>query len=192
VDAVRYWLALLLIVFVPPAFCFWFSIHPFIKFWRRVGARWALAIHYVAALALAGCIFAVRKPILAVDFGTNPVLIALGVPILAAAIVMRRRVAKHLKYRILTGVPELSVDSGGELLTEGLYAKIRHPRYVEILVGVFGYALIANYLAGYLLWLLCLPVVYLITVLEERELVARFGEQYGQYRARVPRFIPKF
>jgi protein-S-isoprenylcysteine O-methyltransferase Ste14 len=34
------------------------------------------------------------------------------------------------------------------------------------------------------------PVTYLLTVVEERELRDRFGEQYTRYAEKVPRIIP--
>ena len=38
---------------------------------------------------------------------------------------------------------------------------------------------------------LCVPTLYLIVLLEERELRDRFGEEYEAYCRRVPRFVPK-
>lgn len=33
----RYWIGVLLVVSMPPAILWWFVVHPFIGFWRRVG-----------------------------------------------------------------------------------------------------------------------------------------------------------
>ena len=52
-------------------------------------------------------------------------------------------------------------------------------------------ALAVNYLAVYLLLILYIPVIYLVVVLEERELRERFGIAYDRYCREVPRFIPR-
>ena len=54
------------------------------------------------------------------------------------------------------------------------------------------YALFCNYLATYLLVPAVAILIYLIVLLEERELRNRFGAEYEAYCARVPRFVPKF
>jgi len=54
------------------------------------------------------------------------------------------------------------------------------------------FALIANNLASYVNWIVGIPSVLVIVRLEERELHDRFGAEYDAYRARVPRFIPRW
>jgi protein-S-isoprenylcysteine O-methyltransferase Ste14 len=99
----------------------------------------------------------------------------------------------HLNIRVLLGLSELAPDRyQSRLITTGLYARLRHPRYVQIALGSLGCALIANYLASYLIFALWLPGIYLIVVLEERELRQRFGEAYRTYCGQVPRFVPRF
>ncbi len=44
-DKVRFYLALLLLAVVPPSVLYWFSIHPFSRFWRRLGVRLTFAIN---------------------------------------------------------------------------------------------------------------------------------------------------
>lgn len=68
---------------------------------------------------------------------------------------------------------------------------MRHPRYVAILLAMIGCALFCNYLALYLLVPICAVVIYVVSLLEERELLAVFGEEYARYMERVPRFIPR-
>ncbi|MCP4899328.1 MAG: isoprenylcysteine carboxylmethyltransferase family protein, partial [bacterium] len=103
--------------------------------------------------------------------------------------IKRRR---HLTTRILAGIPELSRSGEpGVLLTEGIYSRIRHPRYVEVMTGVLAYALFANYIGLYYLTVATLPTLLLIVIIEEHELRQRFGDEYTDYCSRVPRFIPR-
>jgi len=149
-NAVRYYVALLLLSFAPPSFLFWFSIHPFVRFWRRLGLRLALGINYAGLLILAALIFVFCKPLLSVEFGTNPVLIGIAIPLLVVSGAMRKRLSKQLRLGILTGIPELAPEQHGTpLLTEGVYARVRHPRYVQALLAVAAYTLFCNYLATY-------------------------------------------
>jgi protein-S-isoprenylcysteine O-methyltransferase Ste14 len=191
-DAFRHVLTLLMLMFMPGAVLFWFLVHPFIRFWRRLGLRRASAIHYTLLAAFAVGVFLLRKTLLAVDFGTNPVLIAVAVPMLAASIVLRRKISRHLRFSTLGGVPELAPDRHPQpLLTEGIYSRIRHPRYLEVLLLMASLALIANNLASYVNWIIGIPSVLVIVRLEERELRDRFGAEYEAYCARVPRFVPR-
>jgi protein-S-isoprenylcysteine O-methyltransferase Ste14 len=113
--------------------------------------------------------------------------------LLACAIVLRWQMSRQFGIKLLTGLPELAPATYGKrLVTDGIYARMRHPRYVEIAVAFLAYALFSNYLAAYVVFLLSLVWIVLVTRVEEKELLARFGDEYARYCARVPRFIPKF
>ena len=51
--------------------------------------------------------------------------------------------------------------------------------------------LLVNYLGLYILVMSVIPLGYLVLVLEERELVDRFGDAYREYQRDVPRLIPR-
>src|SRR3989304_5251347 len=186
-DAVRYYLALVLLVSGPGAVLFWFPIHPFVAFWRRVGHRWAYLAGSATYAAAGVTAWVSRAPLLSIEFGTRPVAIAAGVVLIVASGVMRRIWHRQLSIKTLFGLPELAPDRHpGKMLTEGAYAWIRHPRYLEVLVGFLGYALFCNYLAAYLVWVFVTAALLLLIPIEERELAARFGSAYEEYRRRVP------
>ena len=88
-----------------------------------------------------------RDTILAIDYGTNYLWMALSVIPFALAVAIYLGHRKYLTLQILVGVPELTGSQEGVLLTEGIYSRIRHPRYVESLLWILGYALFTNYLA---------------------------------------------
>ena len=92
---------------------------------------------------------------------------------------------------VLAGLPELSPDKRpGRLLTDGIYGRIRHPRYVEVLLFTVAYAFFANYVGTYVTAALTVPALCLTVILEERERRDRFGAEFEAYSRRVPRFIP--
>lgn len=75
---------------------------------------------------------------------------------------------------------------------EGPYAFVRHPQYTGIFLAVFG--------EGVVHWptvfsLAAFPVIVaayaLLARKEERQMAARFGDAYLEYRDRVPMFLPQ-
>ena len=186
----RYAITLLLVVAIPAAIGYCLLIHPFARFWRRHGPRTAyLAVLPVITAIMAG-MFLLRDRLLARDLGTNGPLALLGILLLVLSGWLRLKLGKHLTVRILVGVPELSAVPG-EMLSDGLYARIRHPRYAQMTLALLGYALIANYPAAYAAFLCWCAGISLVARLEERELRDRFGDPYRDYCQRVPRFLPR-
>lgn len=191
-DTIRYLLALILVVSLPPLFLYWLLIHPLITFWRAKGVvvTYTVVLTFVA-IGMIG-LFSIRHELLATDFGTSYPLLSLGILFLVLAGAMRLAIQKHLTIKALLGLPEIAPDRYRRaLVTDGIYARVRHPRYVQLLIALAGYALIANHLASYIVVALWLPAIYVIVALEERELLEHFGEIYANYCRRVPRFIPK-
>lgn len=192
-EAFRYYLALLLLLFMPGLYVYWFSIHPFVKFWRKVGPHRTIVLHGVLIAVVATAIFPIRKRLLSVEFGTNWTLVVLAVCIYVFVLVLRVKLGKRLGPKVLLGLPELAPERyGRRLVTEGIYARLRHPRYLQIFLAILSFALVANYLAAYAILLVSIVWILLLVRMEEKELREHFGPAYDAYCARVPRFIPRF
>jgi len=190
-DTARYIVAVVLLVGVAYAIPYWLIVHPFVDFWRRLGLTLAYSLLALTAILLGVGAYLLKDRILVTDFGTSVPLILLAGVLYLVAIVIQLQCRKHLKFRILAGVPELEPSGrGGQLLQQGIYARIRHPRYVSFLFGVSAVALFTNFLAMYVLVVISAAALYLVVLLEEKELRNRFGDEYVQYCERVPRFLP--
>ncbi|HSK77537.1 MAG TPA: methyltransferase [Thermoanaerobaculia bacterium] len=192
VDLVRRWIAVLFVISLPPAILYWFIIHPFIGFWRRAGL-WAtytfLTVFYLGSMA---GLFLLRDRLLLRDLGTRLPLTIAALPLIVVAVVISRKRKKYLTFRILAGMPEIAPGQHGiGLLREGIYSRIRHPRYVEFSLALVGYALFANFEGLYWMTAGILVLLFVIVLMEERELRERFGQEYIDYSAKVPRFIPR-
>ena len=191
-DDLRYWLAVILMVTGPPAIFWWFIVHPFIGFWRRLGK--VLSSVVVLAIILAVCygLYQVRDTLLVRDLGTHRLLWLPAVLLFVISAYFDARAKKHLKLHIMTGMPELDPEgSGVPLLKEGIYASVRHPRYVAVIVGFAAFALFVNYVGVYVFTVLTVPLLWLVVILEERELAERYGREYEEYRHEVPMFVPR-
>ena len=188
-DTARYIIAIVLVCWAPPSFCLWFLVHPFVHFWRRISPVATITILGVLFLVGGGYFVYLRESLLGADLGSDISLIILAILayIISARIYVLRK--KHLTVSIMLGVPEMT--GGGILLTKGIYGRIRHPRYVEVWIGSFAYAAFANYVGAWIVWLALGPVLHLIVLLEERELLHRFGSEYEKYQKCVGRYLPK-
>ena len=191
VDAIRYYVAILVLIGLPAGLLMWLVIHPFANSLRRIGFVRAYVIVAIPIALLVATMVWLRDAILAIDFGTNYFLMALAAVPVALAIAIHLGYRKYLTLPILVGIPELTNNQTGVLLTEGIYARIRHPRYVESILWILGYALFTNYLTLYVAFLLMLPIIHAIVLLEEKELKKRFGSAYEEYCRHVPRYIPR-
>ncbi len=190
-ESARYWLAALTLISMPPAFLYWYLIHPFANAWRKLGRLPAYLIVSTVCLACVYGLWRIRDPLLGADLGFSPWGTAIGALLYLSAVALEIQCRKHLKFYILAGAPELSRDRPGKLLDQGIYAHIRHPRYLSLILGISGATLFVNYTGIYVLLLASVPVLFGLVLIEERELRGRFGEAYVDYSRRVPRFVPR-
>jgi len=192
IDGARRVLAVLVLVSLSPAILYWYLIHPLVGFWRRVGLRITYTVVVGIAVAVGYGLYRVRDALLGTDLGTHWPFLILGLALYAVAAALEVEVRRHLSFRILAGAPELSADpSESRLLRDGIYSRVRHPRYLGIVVGMLAMAVLVHHTGIYLLWAACLPALYLLVVLEERELRDRFGREYEEYCRKVPRLVPR-
>jgi protein-S-isoprenylcysteine O-methyltransferase Ste14 len=183
--------AVLVLASYPPAILLWVAIHPFASFWRKLGPVWTYVLLGIPVAAYMVGVWLVRDALLGTDLGTSVITMILAAMSFAAGALLNHQRRKHLNFVALSGIPELSqAQYPGKLFTDGIYGRIRNPRYVEVNFFTLSYALFANYLGTYLVVLLGVPLIYLVVVLEERELQERFGEAYEEYCRHVPRFLP--
>ncbi len=73
----------------------------------------------------------------------------------------------------------------------GIYKRIRHPQSLgEVWTGHI-IALVFNSTFLFLFSFLWIPIFYYMSVVEERDLILRYGESYVEYRNRVGMYFPK-
>lgn len=183
---------MLTVVVVFPLFLSWLVIHPLASVWRKLGGVAYIFILFFLAGTISGIYksYNVQEDLL--YFGTNAITVWLSVPCIVFSMVMASFYYKHLDLGTLIGLPEITKENyPGSLLNEGVYSKIRHPRYVGVFFFVLGLALFANAPVPYIVTGFLIPLIYVIVLFEEKELKKRFGLEYDIYCRKVPKFFPK-
>jgi protein-S-isoprenylcysteine O-methyltransferase Ste14 len=190
-DKARWFIAVLMVALLPPSVSAWYLIHPFARFWRRFGTVASFSVIYSLLISAAVLLWHFSPALIGSDLGFQPLLLVPAVPAAVVGGYVARKRRKYLNQRILLGAPEISPTDPGKLLTEGIYAKTRNPRYLEFLLFCFVYVAFANYSGAWIVYLLTFPAIHLVVLLEERELRDRFGAEYEEYCRRVPRYLPR-
>ena len=191
-EIVAYYLALVSVAAVPAGLVACFVLHAFALWWRRAGPVAVRAATVTIILAVLGAVFLVREPILRLHFGVKAPLVAAAILLLGVSSYLRVQILRQIPMRAALEPPGTSCQDAGELATGGIYSRVRHPGYMAMSLNVVAAALFTNYLAMYVVALAFVPLICLVALLEERELVLRFGVAYRAYCARVPRFVPRF
>ncbi|MBI4253976.1 MAG: isoprenylcysteine carboxylmethyltransferase family protein [Candidatus Rokubacteria bacterium] len=78
----------------------------------------------------------------------------------------------------------------GALVTDGVYARMRHPQYAGLFLITIGMLIQWPTIVTVATWPLLILVYYRLARREEREAERQFGDGYREYRARVPMFVP--
>lgn len=109
--------------------------------------------------------------------------LALVVAGLGLRLAARRNLRQHFSYA-------LRLRDDHALVTSGIYRRVRHPAYTGDMLFHFGVALLFGSLRGLAILLGLIPCFLYRSAVEERMLIARFGDPYLEYRQRTGRLLP--
>ena len=79
----------------------------------------------------------------------------------------------------------------GKLVTDGSYARVRHPQYSGLFLVTIGMLVQWPTALTLVMWPVLTFAYYRLAMREEREMLAQFSEAYEAYRRRVPAFVPR-
>ncbi len=87
----------------------------------------------------------------------------------------------------------LALRNGHELITHGVYRRVRHPMYAALWVwGIAQAMLLHNWVAGFSQLLSFAPLYFLRVPREERMMLDHFGDEYRTYMRHTGRVFPRW
>ena len=179
--------AIIFSVLVP---LFWIPVHCLTPHFRKLGVL-TYVMPAFTWLPVALVVYAYREQILGFAVDVPWPLRIIGIMTFAAGMLLQLWTLRLLGASGIMGMPEVTDRIKGRLITAGPFSVIRHPTYASHSMMYAGVFLITGVTAVAIITVLDLLVVITIVIpLEDRELIARFGDEYRDYRKRVPAFFP--
>jgi len=173
---------------------FLIEIHYAINFWRRLGV-WTYVVILLEWLPIGYLLYSLQTVILQYEVSLALPLRVFGAVAIAAGVILHAWTAKILGIKATISYTELKLETAEKtksLITSGPFSVVRHPSYwahTSILAGTF---LVTGIVTVGIITLIDLAITYFVTTeLEDQELTERFGEQYREYKKKVPKFFPK-
>lgn len=94
----------------------------------------------------------------------------------------------NIAFKRRGGVPEgKSYINTTKLVNDGIFGVIRHPQYTGGMVIAFSMCLIVQTPLTYILAIIAMITAYMSMAFEDERLIMKFGSQYENYQAEVPR-----
>jgi protein-S-isoprenylcysteine O-methyltransferase Ste14 len=88
------------------------------------------------------------------------------------------------------GKPDRNFENTSVLVRSGIYGYIRHPLYLSVFMLGTGIMLKDAAPIQLLLGTINLVALIITALIEEKEMIARFGDEYRQYMKETKMFIP--
>jgi protein-S-isoprenylcysteine O-methyltransferase Ste14 len=183
------WIAAIVLFLQLPIPLYWFVMHPQVNYWRHRQKAGYITGVLLSWLPVTILMVIFRRELFRADWPPWWEIVA-GFALIVFEAWIFWRVNRDLGVKRLVGQTELS--GGGEIVHRGIYALIRHPRYIGSFIAILGACLLAGTRAMWVAAAVWLVLTRIAIAFEEHELRARFGAAYDEYCRRVPRFVPAF
>lgn len=170
---------------------YWMLVHPHIAFWRARKVRLSMVGPLWIALWLIGA--AITWPWRTVVIYRAPWTWIPAAALILPGLWIYTRARRDFTTDQVLGRSELQPESHEQRLnTSGIRARVRHPYYLGHLCELLGWTIGAGLMVLFALTAFAVITGALMIRAEERELEARFGSEYRDYKQRVPAILPRW
>ncbi len=162
----------------------------------RIVGRWGTSGY--ANIYKGTSIIALVPPFLSMNFwdwfyfiqspeSVNPLYLVIGLALIAGGLAIATAASRVLS---VSTVADMRTDRKAELVTRGIYGRVRHPLYLATillflsLIAVYPFLPVAVFSLSFCIYIL------IGARLEERKLIVRYGQEYLEYRKKAGFMLP--
>jgi protein-S-isoprenylcysteine O-methyltransferase Ste14 len=112
----------------------------------------------------------------------------IGILMIISGITFRALAVRYLgKYF----TPTVQIKDDHRLVTTGPYSIVRHPSYTGAFLAIIAGGVVLESLTGFIISCMAMIIAYYVRIgIEEKELTAKFGDEYRQFTKRTKMIIP--
>jgi len=159
------------------------------KKWRSASVRISLTVvAWIIWIAWAYWLY-FNYPLLFENQFSHILAMIAGGLALAAAAAIEITTYMALGLKRVYGSSEFNPSKEDKMVTKGIYQYARHPRYLEHPLWLLGAGLLFGYPYIIALSVYLFLSFALVAKLEEKELIQRYGQEYLDYKKKVPAYF---
>lgn len=118
----------------------------------------------------------------------QPILFILGILLGLSGVILAMMASRVIS---VSTVADMRTDRKAELVTDGIYSRIRHPLYLATLLVFSALALIYPFSVVTVFALCMIAYTMIGAYFEERKLVKHYGDEYLEYMKTAGFILPK-
>ena len=183
------WLACVVYSTIP---AFWLMVHPLAGFWRRRARNpYALLLPIWIGLWALVAVLTVHWRHMR-WYETSWAWIPAGA-LFVTGVWLYRSAGASFSWSQLGGLPEVRAGQASKqrLAISGIRARLRHPIYLAHLLEMLAWSVGTGLAVCFALSFFAIVTGAAMTAMEDHELELRFGEEYRNYKAKVPAILPR-
>ncbi|MBD3406090.1 MAG: DUF1295 domain-containing protein [Candidatus Lokiarchaeota archaeon] len=170
------------------------------RFGKETGEKIGNALGMLSGWGFFGFWFGIwlaPQPRFYLDIGLEPIIITVfGLQLILHHLILGIVFVIPGAYLGIAGVREMGIEVAEthhptEVVSTGIYSRVRHPQYIGGILAHIGIVLIFQAESALYATIPIILVNILLCMIEEREMVREFGSAYQEYKDEVPMLLPR-
>jgi protein-S-isoprenylcysteine O-methyltransferase Ste14 len=164
---------------------------------NRIIDRWGKGGY--AKLFNATSIFGIAVPFIAMNYWDwlyfvreptliQPLLFVSGVVLISIGLIVTTLASRVIS---VSTVADMRTDRAAELITGGIYSRVRHPLYLATILLLLGLAALYPFNRVIVFSIALCAYILIGAYLEERKLIVQYGDAYRAYRKQAGFMLPR-